>query len=156
MKQTIHLLVGDKAKCNPATYSRFSYIRTTSDPAQVNCKRCLNTVKRVVAPALGQDYVGKVLIHTFGYDMTINEYALVIKQNAKSVVCREVMPSVSNDYGKGEGKSVASRTFTSDKPFIAVPRSSSWRGDNDKVYFAGRGAAWYIDDGKPSYYNTWD
>lgn len=121
----------------------------------VNCKRCLGTVKQTRKPAaIKENLLGKIFHTSWGYDMTINEYAKVIKQSPKSILLQECYAAVSDDNGLGGGRATTDGTL---KPggdqFRLYKKTTScgetWAGGGECRY-------WSEWDGRESYHNTWD
>lgn len=97
----------------------------------------------------------KILEYSFGYDMTINEYYLVLKENGKTAVCQQIGRIVKDDSGRGSGTSQPNPNKKIGEPFRATVRKDGYYASK---YFGGgyqteHARPW---DGKPSYYNTWD
>lgn len=156
----IHQNINGKAKCGAQPYHRISWnLVLTDDAANVNCKRCLGTVKRTVAYAkIEGNMIGKIFHTSWGYDMTINEYVKVIKQTEKSLLVQECICSVTDDYGKGNGKATTDGTLVKDaKPFYIKRKDTSygsyWKGSMNGNTSASLWNEW---DGKANYHNTWD
>ena len=125
----------------------------TKDPDKVTCKKCLGTAKHATVEPITDNMVGKVLRYSFGYDMTINVYAKVIRQTAKALVCKECYASVQDDYGKGEGRSTCGEVKEDAKEFM-IKRMKSAHGYE---HWSGAGNCWQVErPGEKHYYNTWD
>lgn len=103
----------------------------------------------------------KILEDSWGYDMTINDYALVLEETDKTAKCVMIATKVFNDDGMGGGRSIPDPSNITSQPFRL--RKKVW--DDGLIQYRGsyefckgskrfgRFAEW---DGKPSYYNTWD
>ena len=85
------------------------FLAGVTEPEKVSCKRCLNTVKRPVIMKLTDNYVGKIFHAQWGYDMTINDYAKVIKQTASTLTLQicYTMTNGESYSGRGTGKAWA-------------------------------------------------
>ena len=153
----IHKDKGGRAKCG--TYrSKWNFdFQITSDDSKVDCSKCLNkrSYKIEVLP-VDDSYIGKVFTYSFGYDMTINVYAKVIERNGKVLIAKECWANVKDDYGKGAGRSTAGGVKPDGQTYrITLRRKTNRWGVRE--YFTGMGRyGCSLDDGKPSYYNTWD
>jgi hypothetical protein len=94
----------------------------------------------------------KIIEVSFGYDMTINHYFLILNENEKTALVQRVGTKVDNDDGMGGGHSVPNLEIRIDEPFRVYKR--------DQYYASkfGLSTIHHADlwDGKPSYYNTWD
>lgn len=99
----------------------------------------------------------KILESSFGYDMTINSYYVVLEDGEKTALIQEIGRKVSNDDGYGKGQSIADPSTKVGKPFRAYKRVLKFY-DGRTIYVSkyidGRSADEW--DGKPSYYNSWD
>lgn len=152
---SIHINKDGKAKCGATPWSRYSWLNLTDDPTKADCKRCLGTVKRTVLPAeITENMIGKIFHTSWGYDMTINEYAKVIKQSPKSILLQECYRSVENDDGRGNGRATTMGTLKPDGEQFRLYKKTSKYGDR----WAGGGECryWSEWDGRESYHNTWD
>lgn len=145
-----------KAKCGSTPWdSRYGSLSLSEDRAQVNCKRCLNTVKRTRKPAvITEDMIGKIFHTSWGYDMTINQYAKVIKQSPKSILLQECLADVKDDCGRGAGTATTQGSLRLNGEQFRLykkttPWGTSWAGGGECRY-------WSEWDGKASYHNTWD
>jgi len=153
---------GEKAKCGARSYYRSGMLYITDDRDRVTCKRCLGTVEKTSAIAeLTGDYVGKIFTYSFGYDMTINVFAKVVRQTKKTLFLQEVEMSVSDDCGQGSGRAEASPEITENGVEYPIIEGSKIIKAQKRVYpygeywVSGR-HHWYEWDGKPKYHNTWD
>lgn len=105
---SIHLATLEgKAKCGARSYWGYGTSLEKLPNAPANCKRCLGKVERryeIVEPP--KEALGKILHYSWGYDMTFNEYAKIIKLNARSAVAVPLSVSTNGkEHGyKGEGK----------------------------------------------------
>ncbi len=108
---------------------------------------------------------GQILICSWGYSMTLNNWYVVTRVSKASVWVQEIAGAVSNDHGMGEGRSMPSmdRTpalvFNKDGEKVPAPvrrfkihtqRASQtiWDSKNQRSI--------RIWDMKPQYHNTWD
>lgn len=151
----IHIDKQGKAKCGATPYSRYGWLNLTTDKSKANCKRCLGTVKRTVQPkVIKENMVGKIFHTSWGYDMTINQYAKVIKQSPKSILLQECVAEVRDDYGRGAGRAKTSGHLKKDGDQFRLykkvtPYGERWAGGGQCRY-------WSEWDGTESYHNTWD
>jgi hypothetical protein len=105
---------------------------------------------------------GKILHTSWGYDMTINEYAVIIDATEKTVLCKMLSMKVKDDYGKGTGRATPLLKEQADaKPFRL--RIKNWNGG--EMYFKGsypfsgdskRMDCFSVWNGQANYHNTWD
>ncbi len=95
-----------------------------------------------------------ILESSFGYDMTINCYYMVLQDGTKTALVQEIGKTVSNDDGMGGGNSIPDTSKRLGKPFRAYKRDYTGRPIYVSKYIAGNSADEW--SGKPSYYNTWD
>lgn len=102
----------------------------------------------------------KILIDSWGYDMTINDYALVIEETDKTVKCVMIGTSISDDNGMGNGRSIPNPSIVKSEPFRLRKKDwgdrVSYRGSYDFCNGSKRFGMFAEWDGKPNYYNTWD
>lgn len=103
---------------------------------------------------------GKILHTSWGYDMTINDYAVVIDETPKSVLCKMLSVKVESDNGKGDGKAMPVLKELDEKPFRLFKR-----GTPENLYFKGsypfcngskKMGYFNIWNGRANYHNTWD
>ncbi len=157
---TIHKDKGDgNAKCGAtrwrggAPWVDSAFTRKLGYTA--NCKRCLGTVKRTTAPAvIMENMIGKIFHTSWGYDMTINEYAKVIKQSPKSILLQECYRAVSDDNGMGNGRATTDGELKPNGEQFRLFKKTTAYGDR----WSGGGQCryWSEWDGRSSYHNTWD
>lgn len=157
---SIHINKNGKAKCGATPWSRYGYLNLTEDKSQANCKRCLGTVERQSQSAtISQNLVGKIFHTSWGYDMTINEYAKVVKQSEKSILLQECYAAVSDDNGMGGGRATTDGTLkpNGDK-FRLYKKVRKMHDGRTYESWAGGGQCryWSEWDGQSSYHNTWD
>lgn len=146
-----HMNVDGKPKCGKV-FTRFPVL--TEDPDKVTCKRCLGTVRHAKHDPIKENYVGKYFKHSFGYDMTINEYAKVVAQTEKSLTCVRCHASVSSaNGGPWYGTGVSVPGAETGEMFV-IRNVKDYGGGY--IVGAGAGRHWSIWNGKPNYYNTND
>ena len=159
----IHLLQADgAAKCGVNVYQVWQtnkrkisnkYFLSSENILEVNCKRCLNNGDKSESVALTENYLGKIFSCSWGYDMTINDYAKVIKQNGACLTLQICAAHVENDNGMGGGKSWAGEVDPNGKIFII----RQVRTKSGHTHFTkAQGQYWSLWDGQKDYYNTWD
>ena len=108
---------------------------------------------------------GTILRHSWGYDMTFNEYCIVISvsKSGKTIKCQRVHSEVTTaDNGLGAGRQAPGkepigevfrlhvRRYQTSGPYYVGSYPSTHDGAN-----MGRGC-FTLWDGKPDYYNTYD
>jgi len=107
---------------------------------------------------------GDILLNSWGYDMTINDYCKVIENTGKTLKCVMIKNEVSNDDGMGNGRSIPLPDQEFGKPFRIRISISKYDGNvwlvgsyprDEEDGYKSRGC-WFIWDGQPDYYNTWD
>lgn len=144
-----------KAKCGSTPWNRHYGLSLSEDRTLVDCKRCLGTVKRTTQPAqIAENMIGKIFHTSWGYDMTINEYAKVIKQSPKSILLQECYRAVSDDNGMGNGRATTGGELKPNgEQFRLFKKTTAygyrWSGGGQCRY-------WSEWDGRSSYHNTWD
>ena len=89
---------------------------------------------------------------SFGYDMTINVYAKVLKETAKTMLVQEVGTKVANDNGMGNGSATPDPKELKGNPFRVYKRNY-FTGENA---YRGKDQTWKDWSGKSNYHNTWD
>lgn len=110
--------------------------------------------------------VGDILINSWGYDMTINDYCRIteLSPTKKTIKCRMLKQTIENDYGRGAGRSMPT-SEEKGEPFKLFVRNYSQDNLSDRLYFVGsypfcdgdkQKGSFSIWNGKPDYYNTWD
>lgn len=106
--------------------------------------------------------VGKIIHTSWGYDMTINEYAVIVEETDKTVKCKMLQISVVDDYGKGGGRALPTLKEQEGEAFRLHKRAGGAFGG---VYFKGsypfcngskRSDCFSLWNGKANYHNTWD
>lgn len=130
------------------------FIWFANEKTPCNCKRCLNQINRPVTVTPTEDLTGKVFHYSFGYNMTINVFAKVIKKTAKGYICQELKGlCVKGSYDSGSVR--ASNEFSEDsKPFLMTKKR------NDKYnyeYWTGKNHHWTLVEQDQTFYeNHWD
>jgi len=103
---------------------------------------------------------GKILHTSWGYSMTLNDYAVVIEETPKSVLCKMIGIKVSEDTGMGSGKAMPVLTEKEEKPLRLFKR-----GTAESPYFKGsypycngskRMGYFNVWNGRENYHNTCD
>lgn len=57
----------------------------------MTCKRCRGEVRRrATAPVVTANLVGSILHHSYGYDMTLNDFYVIERQTPTTVIAREI------------------------------------------------------------------
>lgn len=157
---SMHLTVNDegKVKCGAVSWGYGPGVYATKEVEKVTCSRCKGTVRRTVTSGSFEgNWKGKIFHTSFGYDMTINRYAMVVKQNAKSVLVRECGAIVKDDNGCGAGNATCGEPDMSSKPFLIFKKMRDYgNGRPPSESYVGDGTWWTEWDGKKNYHNTWD
>ena len=97
----------------------------------------------------------KIVESSFGYDMTINDYFVVLSENDKTAMLQPIGKIVKDDYGLGSGRSIPDASKVTGEPFRArVVKSGNGISYSSPKYITGHWADEW--NGKPNYYNTWD
>lgn len=151
----IHFNQNNKAKCGAQSWGWGSGLNLSTNQSEVTCKRCLGTVERTTKPAeITENMIGKIFHTSWGYDMTINEYAKVIKQSPKSILLQECTRDVKDDYGQGAGRATTNGHLVKDGEQFRLYKKTTSYGET----WAGGGECrhWSEWDGRESYHNTWD
>lgn len=99
---------------------------------------------------------GKILHTSWGYDMTINDYAVVVDETPKSVLCKMVSVKVENDYGRGNGTAMPTLKEKEEKPFRLFKRGNHFKGSYPYCNGSMKMGYFNVWDGRPNYHNTWD
>lgn len=87
--------------------------------------------------------------------MTINDYAVIVEETEKTVLCKMLKAKVLSDYGKGDGKSMPSLEETG-QTFRLHKRGDCFKGSYPFCNNSKRKDVFMLWDGKANYYNTWD
>lgn len=102
---------------------------------------------------------GDIIWASWGYNMTINDYAKVLENTGKTLKCVMISTKVFDDNGMGGGRSVPAPEKVTSAPFrLRIRPSGHIVGSypfvaNDKSKRFGYFSKW---EGNPNYYNTWD
>lgn len=100
---------------------------------------------------------GKILHTSWGYDMTINDYCVVIDETPKSILCKMVSAKITDDNGLGNGKAMPTLTELDEKPFRLFKRGQDdFRGSYPYCSGSKKKGYFSIWNGRPNYHNTWD
>lgn len=154
---SIHVKREDgKPKCGARPWGYSLGIMFANEKVEANCRRCLGTVeKRYETIQVPKEYLGKILHRSFGYDMTINVYAKIIKINAKSATAVELKTMVVAGDPWGPGSTGKARPCHEPvgKPFIVYLKKSK---NYDYQGWSGNGSHWSIWNGESNYENHWD
>lgn len=154
-----------QAKCGATPWGRMGALWIDSTYTRnlgykVNCKRCLGTVKKNARSAeIKENMIGKIFHTSWGYDMTINEYAKVIEQSPKSILLQECTRSVRDDYGRGAGRATTLGTLKPDGEKFRLYKKvrTNYNGTEYETWAGGGEVRYWSEwDGKESYHNTWD
>lgn len=152
----IHLNKNGKAKCGATPWSKWSLMEISKNKEDVTCKRCLNKVKRTSQGVkIEKDMVGRIFHTSWGYDMTINEYAKVIKQSPKSILLQMCYTRTNGlEYGPGgRGKATAGSLKPDGEKFRLFRKVRTY-----KDYFTGetRVDESWAGGGQVRYWSEWD
>lgn len=88
--------------------------------------------------------------------MTLNDYAVVIDETPKSVLCKMLEGKVENDDGRGNGEAMPTLKELNEKTFRLFKRGDSFKGSYPYCDGAKRMGYFSVWDGRPNYHNTWD
>lgn len=169
----------DKTKEHGIRCNRWTrgFARITEDATKVDCSTCLGKKR---APNRyqsidinGMNLVGKILHKSWGYNMTLNTYYLITKQDAKSVVAHEIGSKVVETTGYMSGREMPDPTTpilhtdysVEVKENEAHPRAiKNYRfiakGTAEHLSFVGGGLSHslynWLHDGQPNYFNHCD
>lgn len=162
---SIHLATPEgKAKCGARSYWGYGTYLEKLPNAPANCKRCLGKVQqRYEAVEPPKEALGRILHYSWGYSMTFNEYAKIIKLNAKSAVAvpMKVMTN-GGEYGPGGTGKARPIHEPNGEPFTILFKR--FRGElygqtNTNISIVGgktHGRTWSYWDGESNYENHWD
>lgn len=130
--------------------SRLVFFENEKNPA--TCKRCLGNVARPITLPITEDMVGKVFHRSFGYDMTFNVFAKVLRHTAKGLLCQECFASTNGDehYPGGSGRATAGDLKPDAKPFVMLLKRSQYGHEG----WSGGGEGWTISSSGQSYYEN--
>lgn len=148
--------VGDKRRFIEKRIStrKLLYFENAEKGIRADCRRCLNTVVRSTKQAIAGNMVGKLFHRSFGYDMTINVFAVCIAQGDKSLTCIETVPLYEGYAWEpgGNGKASPSAKPKEDaKPFKMYLMASEKR---THLYWAGDGEHWSVCEPAQSFYEN--
>jgi len=119
------------------------------------CKRCNNQIARPEICEIPENWKDLVFHYSFGYDMTINEYARPIERTAKGLVCQKCHTVIvdGDPWGnRGDGRAAAGNVNEKEPHFLMTLKKSKWGSQ----YWTGAGEHWSVWDGKPDYENHCD
>jgi hypothetical protein len=106
--------------------------------------------RSVAAPVVTENLVGRILHHSFGYDMTLNDFYVIERQTPTTVIARAIG---SQREGGFSGYEVPDATKKGEQ---RVRFSIRGNAPNGQLYFiAGHRHAWLHDGGRV-YYNELD
>lgn len=156
---SVHIATPEgKAKCGSRSYWGYG-TSLASETRQANCRRCLGTVQRryeTIEPP--KEALGKIIHYSWGYDMTFNEYAKIIKLNAKSALAVPMVVS-TNGMENGPGGEGKARPIHEPKgePFVVLFKK--FMGGDHYSIVGGKtveGRTWSYWNGESNYENHWD
>ena len=99
---------------------------------------------------------GKILHTSWGYDMTINDYCIVVDETPKSVLCKMLDTKVKNDDGHGMGKATPTLNESKTKTFRLFKRGENFKGSYPFCGDSKRMGYFWVWNGRDNYQNTWD
>jgi len=103
---------------------------------------------------------GVILVASWGYNMTINDYCKVLENTGKTLKCVMISCRIEDDNGSGGGRSMPIPELEISEPFrIRINKRENYTslvGSYPYTKDGKRKGHWHIWDGKPNYYNTWD
>lgn len=146
-----------KAKCGSRPWGHAAYLwRLTSNPDEVQCRRCKGTInRRYENEAIKEKMVGRIFHTSFGYDMTINVFAKVIKQTEKTITLQPIKTSVKDDDGRGNGRAKPYDEPDTTEKIFTLKKMKSKEGSYS-YWSGGKYGPWSEWDGQEHYHNTWD
>ena len=104
--------------------------------------------------------LGDILMTSWGYGMTINDYCKVLENTGKTLKCIMVSCHIENDNGMGNGRSLPVPELEIGEPFrIKIVKCDDYISLVGSYPYAKDGKRkgyWQRWDGKSDYYNTWD
>lgn len=155
---TIHKDLNGKPKCGARFWgSTFTFSRRMSAvDAEVTCRHCNGTFKRPdPIPALTENLIGKIIHRSWGYDMTINDFYLIVKQSGKSVVGEKIgtIRKEGDGYGYGAGRETPDPKRRTGEMTRFIVKPNRYDG---KYNFIGNGEHHWLHDGGDVYFNTMD
>lgn len=117
----------------------------------MTCKHCLGQARRTKPNIkLTENLVGRVLRYSFGYSMTLNQFFIIERQTASSVIAREIG---SKTEGYLSGYEWPDPTEKRDKVVRFYVRRHGPQGD---YYFVSGDMHASLHDGSKVYYDRWD
>lgn len=108
------------------------------------------------------ELVGKLFYDSWGYDMTFNDYIKIIGVKNKTVEAVRIARKVTNDEGRGAGRSIPCPDKVISEPFRLAVRGGYDGGVSlvgQYPYCNDSKRKGYFSECKPTeshYYNTWD
>lgn len=157
---SIHIATSEgKAKCGARSYWGYGTYLEKLPNAPADCKRCLGKVQQryeTIEPP--KEALGRILHYSWGYDMTFNEYAKIIKLNAKSAVAvpMKVMTN-GGEYGPGGSGKARPIHEPNGEPFLVLFKR--FKEGNYVSIVGGKttgGRNWSYWNGESNYENHWD
>ncbi|KAB2840253.1 hypothetical protein F9K50_06110 [bacterium] len=150
------------AKCGARPWGWNPGLYLTQDASQIDCKRCLGTGRKPPkSEAIAKDYVGQVFSCSWGYSMTIVEFAVCVRQTGKRLVLREC-GRINRDDGIYGGTSIPTGEPLPGAPEFLVREISggyfrgsliSARMNGDKHYKNDSATFWKLTGFQPQHYN---
>ena len=98
----------------------------------------------------------RILRESWGYNMTMNDYALVLEDTGKTVKCVMIGHKIAGDNGMGNGHSVPDVNNVISEPFRLRKTEYGYNGSYEFCPGSKRFGRFSEWDGKADYYNTWD
>lgn len=167
---TIHLAKSETEtntpKCGARSWGSFSSslgLYISPDATQVDCKRCTGTAKRPGQNAsIQENYVGRIFHCSWGYSMTINEFAVCVRQTEKALFLRQCASATLT------GDTFGGHQTSDGKPLENAPEfkvrkigDSHFKGSliqnrHGDSYKNKSAKYWSLWDGRPVYYNHCD
>lgn len=157
---SVHLATFEgKAKCGSRSYWGYGTYLEKLPSVPANCKRCLGTVvHRYETIEPPKEALGRILHYSWGYDMTFNEYAKIVKLNAKSAIAvpMKVMTNGGEHSHMGTGKARPIHE-PNGEPFTVLFKKFK---DGGHISIVGGkttgGRSWSYWNGESNYENHWD
>ena len=128
------------------------YYANETRPA--TCKRCLNAGFKPQAVTITENFVGKIFHTSWGYDMTFNEFAVVISQSETAITLQMCHTRTNGDeYGHlSQGKAWTDGKPTG-KKFTLRKVTTKYGATHWTTYKHHYWSEW---DGRPMYENHID
>ena len=121
----------------------------------------LREMKQKSVVISNESTIGKVFYMTWGYGMSLVEFVRVVDETPKTVTVVKLKTNVIGDTDPSGGKIMPINKFDG-QPF-KLSKSLNNRGeielrgsDKSDGYNDRESRTWYLWDGQPKYYNTWD